>query len=206
MASDTAEELERFRQRWQEEVSTRKKPTGATASSSRSKSKQPNDTLPPPLKDRPHLQPDRSLKEARTELEGRDLGYHDLENKDDALRLGESGSGIRSKPRPEPQSALEHYERAVERESEGSLGESLSLYRKAYRVCDLHFSYIRERILIVLNSLMLPLTRLIKTNTFRKYPPLRSHNQACLSNQILLKRLPRNQTMTLPSQVFQFQI
>lgn len=33
-----------------------------------------------------------------------------------------------------PGSALEHYERAAEKESEGKLGESLRLYRKAFRV------------------------------------------------------------------------
>jgi F-box protein 9 len=34
----------------------------------------------------------------------------------------------------EPETALEHYEKAVERETQGSLGDSLNLYRKAYRV------------------------------------------------------------------------
>jgi F-box protein 9 len=34
----------------------------------------------------------------------------------------------------EPKSALEHYERAVEKESQGSLGDSLSHYRKAYKL------------------------------------------------------------------------
>jgi F-box protein 9 len=34
----------------------------------------------------------------------------------------------------EPVSALEHYEKAVEREVAGKLGDSLSLYRKAFRV------------------------------------------------------------------------
>lgn len=34
----------------------------------------------------------------------------------------------------EPKSALEHYERAVEKESQGNLGDSLSHYRKAYRL------------------------------------------------------------------------
>lgn len=34
----------------------------------------------------------------------------------------------------EPVTALEHYERAVVKEAQGSLGDSLSLYRKAFRV------------------------------------------------------------------------
>jgi F-box protein 9 len=33
-----------------------------------------------------------------------------------------------------PRTALEHYEKAVEKESQGSLGDSLNLYRKAFRV------------------------------------------------------------------------
>jgi F-box protein 9 len=33
-----------------------------------------------------------------------------------------------------PRSALEHYEKAVEKETEGNLGESLKLYRKAFRM------------------------------------------------------------------------
>ncbi|KAL2261358.1 hypothetical protein VTK26DRAFT_4334 [Humicola hyalothermophila] len=36
----------------------------------------------------------------------------------------------------EPVSALEHYEKAVEREAAGNLGESLRLYRKAFRMDD----------------------------------------------------------------------
>lgn len=38
----------------------------------------------------------------------------------------------------EPRSALEHYERAVEKECLGSLGESVNLYRKAFKVCLSH--------------------------------------------------------------------
>ena len=34
----------------------------------------------------------------------------------------------------EPVSALEHYEKAVEREAVGNLGDSLRLYRRAFRV------------------------------------------------------------------------
>jgi F-box protein 9 len=34
----------------------------------------------------------------------------------------------------EPVTALEHYEKAVEREAAGNLGDSLRLYRKAFRV------------------------------------------------------------------------
>lgn len=36
----------------------------------------------------------------------------------------------------EPVTALEHYERAVEKEEQGALGDSLHLYRRAFRVRD----------------------------------------------------------------------
>ena len=60
------------------------------------------------------------------------LGYHDLDEKQTGRRLDE-GPGESSSSR-QPQTALEHYEKAVEREGQGSLGDSLNLYRKAFRM------------------------------------------------------------------------
>ena len=64
--------------------------------------------------------------------------FHDLENLDDQRRLGKGEEKIN---RPGPNagaqkslSALDHFETALEKESQGSLGDSLSHYRKAYRV------------------------------------------------------------------------
>ncbi|KAK0630080.1 hypothetical protein B0T17DRAFT_607135 [Bombardia bombarda] len=49
----------------------------------------------------------------------------------------ESGSIVAGKGKgKEPVTALEHYERAVEREVAGNLGDSLELYRKAFRMDD----------------------------------------------------------------------
>ena len=55
------------------------------------------------------------------------------------LSLGtESGNpdedGFQPATQKEPSSALEHFETAVQKEAEGSLGDSLQHYRKAYRV------------------------------------------------------------------------
>lgn len=61
-------------------------------------------------------------------------GHHDLEDKDERRRLGEAGERMHPSNKREPHSALDHYELAVERESEGSLGDSLNHYRKAYRL------------------------------------------------------------------------
>ena len=131
MAQDTAEELERFRQQWQKEVSARNKTASSSSSKPRLKSKQSSGTAsqnrapPLPLKT-PHAAVDIS--------EDGESQYHDLENKDDARKLGESGSGTYPSTHNEPSSALEHFERAVEREDQGNLEDSLSHYRKAYRV------------------------------------------------------------------------
>lgn len=62
--------------------------------------------------------------------------YHDLPYKEDALRLGSNDAQNQERARAtqEPNSALEHYEKAVEKETHGQLGDSLKHYRKAFKV------------------------------------------------------------------------
>ena len=130
MAGNTAEELERFRQQWQEEVYARSR--GVASSSSKparpagSPHRRSSGTTQPTFH-----KPYRETEEAD---EFGEHAYHDLENQDELRKLGEAGEGIHPSTRQEPSSALEHYERAVERETEGNLGDSLSHYRKAYKV------------------------------------------------------------------------
>ena len=131
MAGDTAEELERFRQQWQEEVKSRSKGQASSFSSKTPTLEQKQGGVGP---SRAPLGPQRAQKESREIHDDWEYGYHDLDDKDEACRLGETGNGTHPSTRREPTSALEHYERAVERETEGSLGDSLSHYRKAYRV------------------------------------------------------------------------
>lgn len=137
MAGNTAEDLERFRLQWQEEVTARAKGQSFTSSSSKTTrptrpSQRSSGTTGPERASGPAFQ--RPFRGAEETDDHGYHGYHDLENKDEARKLGESGDGIHPSNRPEPSSALEHYERAVERESEGSLGDSLNHYRKAYRL------------------------------------------------------------------------
>jgi len=135
MAENTAEELERFRLQWQKEVTARSK--GGASSSKSARPAGPTHTSSGTT------QPDRAAaptfhKPYRDAEDAHDLeehAYHDLEDKDEARKLGEAGERIHPSSRREPSSALEHYERAVEKESEGSLGDSLNHYRKAFRVC-----------------------------------------------------------------------
>ena len=131
MAGDTVEELERFRQQWQQEVMLRVRgaPSALANKSARPPRQSQNSSgaFPPLIR--------RQTREAEEHVE--DLGgdgYHDLEDKDEERRLGEGGERIHPRNKREPRSALDYYELAVEKESEGSLGDSLNHYRKAYRV------------------------------------------------------------------------
>jgi F-box protein 9 len=129
----TEEELEKFRQKWKDEVTAKKlqnqssvsgRQGGGEASGSSSSLKK---TVYP----HPVSRPLRNLHDE--EFEPR--SYHDLEEKEVGRKVGDDSYG--SSSRPEPKTALEHYERAVEKEDQGSLGDSLSLYRKAFKVSGL---------------------------------------------------------------------
>ncbi|MCJ1360663.1 MAG: hypothetical protein MMC33_010672 [Icmadophila ericetorum] len=135
MAEEVNPELERFRNQWREEVTARTK-TASTRdvpkpqAVARRNSKPSSSTIP--------LLPEKIVVGGREEDQDdyEAQGHHDLENRDHLYRLGEEGEGIHpsNAKLKEPRSALEHYEKAVERETEGSLGDSLKLYRKAYRL------------------------------------------------------------------------
>lgn len=136
MGKEVNPELETFRKEWQEEVIARSK---RSLSSQSNKSASPSGPtkrgsggveLKPPT----HSGLSRIDDEAHSTLETQ--CYHDLEDKDEARKLGGEGEGTHPSNRAtrEPSSALEHYEHAVERELQGNLGDSLKLYRKAYRV------------------------------------------------------------------------
>lgn len=135
---DTNPELERFRNQWREEVSARAKGTAEDSGKRQSRSSAPTrasfkhaHALPPP-----HAA--ANISTIHDEGEGDELdpkAYHDLEDSEDRRRLDTSqypSSNVEANTNQD--SALDHYERAVEKESQGSLGDSLSLYRKAYRV------------------------------------------------------------------------
>jgi F-box protein 9 len=119
-------ELEKFRRQWKEEVTAKtKKPSAGsskTSASSSSKTSAPLSTLPPPT----------SLQAPQKDDDAAPLGYHDLDEKPSGRRLDGQLDSTSSSQQPE--TALEHYEKAVEKEGQGSLGDSLNLYRKAFRM------------------------------------------------------------------------
>lgn len=126
---NTEAELDSFRRRWREEVSARSKPraspNGPPQSSTSAAGRPPGRDPPTPAK--------APIKEEEdAEVEGRT--YHDLEDTEQYLSLENEEKRLEGLPPREPRSALEHYEKAVERETTGSLGDSVGLYRKAFKV------------------------------------------------------------------------
>jgi F-box protein 9 len=136
--ANTEAELESFRQKWREEVTARTKGkapavsvTSANTGSTSSKPR-PNRSNAPDAATSSHAR-QRSLEDAD------DVAphvYHDLGEKQHGRRLDETSAETAAAlaANSEPTSALEHYEQAVEKETEGRLGDSLNLYRKAFKV------------------------------------------------------------------------
>ena len=141
MAQEANTELETFRKRWQEEVSARAKASSSSSSSNKTFAI-PSD-YPSQGNDKKVTSPPRihSILSEQTKngehADGLDPSVnHDIEEKDTRQ---DSGKGLKviheeKESKDEPSSALEHYEQAVERESQGNLGDSLKHYRKAFRV------------------------------------------------------------------------
>ncbi|KAL3425334.1 F-box domain-containing protein [Phlyctema vagabunda] len=125
---DSNSELESFRQKWRAEVSAkakedvnkeRQKPSGGASKPARKA----------PAFERHASEPmAKGAEDEEDHTEPRTL--HQLDGFSGEV-AGSSKSGSR-----EPRSALEYFEKAVEREALGSLGDSLDLYRKAYRLDD----------------------------------------------------------------------
>jgi F-box protein 9 len=125
-------ELEAFRRRWREEVQSR---TQGPSSPERSRPQQRRKST---AQGRPAVSGPSHPKKA-DDFENDELApkpYHDLPDKEEALKLVgvEGQEHERAKLFKEPTSALEHYEKAVEKESHGQLGDSLKHYRTAFKV------------------------------------------------------------------------
>ena len=126
---ETNPELEAFRKQWRAEV-TAKAQDGSKAptqgpSKGQSKSARQLSQI--------SVQPSSKTPKSRDHEEDED-GFQTIP------ALNGTGRSEGDKPESsnsratEPQTALEHYEKAVERENQGSLGDSVNLYRKAFRV------------------------------------------------------------------------
>ena len=146
--SDSADvELEKFREQWREEVTARSKGPRASkngsAASLSAATASTTGTIANSTAGRP---PQYTQIEEVKKPKDRDFDdglnhsetcqYHDLADKDEARQLGVEGEGIHPSVAASKtlSTALDHYEKAIEREEQGNLGDSVSLYRKAYRL------------------------------------------------------------------------
>ena len=126
-------ELESFRQQWREEVSARSK-SKVTSSTVLRKAVGASSTRPQaPKSTLPEIPTDKPQERIEELGEVEHPTCHDVEGKESGRKLGDPGSSS-AQPNEEPRSALEHYEQAVEKESQGSLGDSVNLYQKAFKV------------------------------------------------------------------------
>lgn len=146
---ETEAELESFRQQWKAEVSARSRQPQNASSRQDSRSgpttEPSNDNVPRPKPAARRI----NINEGAEEIEPR--AYHDLPDKEVEMRLSAGEQGlIRGASSQEPKSALEHYEQAVEKETQGSLGESLKLYRKAFRVGKKHHAQIAAADIVII--------------------------------------------------------
>lgn len=130
-SKDITSELESFREQWRKEVQSRK----ATASEAQkqddpAESSKSGQRPPRPGPDRPsHLGPGKPVAPDFDEDYTQPRAFDDPATSQPTT---EAPSGTENER--EPVTALDHYEKAVERENLGSLGDSLALYRKAFRV------------------------------------------------------------------------
>jgi F-box protein 9 len=134
MSDELNPELESFRQQWRAEVTAKTKGESSTA---RTQPARPAPRTPSivPKTIAQKLGEDRNDDQISDEEDGdistrpRGRSFHAASSADE-----EDVDSVAKMATREPLSALEHYEKAVERETEGNLGDSLKLYRKAFRV------------------------------------------------------------------------
>lgn len=181
MAEEANLELEAFRKQWQEEVIARAKGSSSGNKNDRAYGSpkrgfgttQAHQTRLPPASTGPN-----QFEEGA--FDGPDRNeYHDLVDRDVGRRLREEGYGVLPsihEASHEPGSALEHYEKAVAMESQGNLGDSLKLYRKAYRV---RLSTSHSKLLLIQN-LSWMLKSIGSTRTNISHPHLPSQNRPTL--------------------------
>jgi F-box protein 9 len=130
-------ELETFRRQWRAEVSARSKLDHSKTNSNIIKKAQPPKTLHR-LSGQSRIPGEKSrITEIIDDQESESVPSFQAFGSPTSGKTSTNddieGYGGKTGSR-EPRSALEHYEQAVERESQGNLGDSLNLYRKAFKV------------------------------------------------------------------------
>ncbi|GAO19018.1 uncharacterized protein UV8b_01151 [Ustilaginoidea virens] len=125
-------ELEFFRQQWLSEVRIKKGDV-----SSRQPQRRPSDGPEPPPTSPPALAAPRARPSRPAPvIDKQDHVLPDLNSvQDPGAPSGNADDGsVRLSSGKDSVSALDHFEEAMEKEAEGNMGESLKLYRRAYRL------------------------------------------------------------------------
>ncbi|KAH6656954.1 hypothetical protein BKA67DRAFT_553823 [Truncatella angustata] len=137
--SEIQSELDNFREQWRAEVSARSK----NAPPQQEQEQQHQARAGPSKAPISLIAPPRKTDHTHKRVPSKDTTHHDHE--EDYVQTHNfdvdphRGKTIQSRDDTvehdkEPETALEYYEKAVDNETSGKLGDSLSLYRKAYRM------------------------------------------------------------------------
>lgn len=124
---DTNPDLESFREQWRAEVRARN--AGSSGAQQRSTTSGHAESF---RASAPRASRTTNLSSGKPRIQDTDEDYVETRTFDSPepsqeVKQDDQGNN-------EPVTALEHYERAVEKEDQGSLGDSLQLYRRAFRV------------------------------------------------------------------------
>ncbi|EGP83469.1 uncharacterized protein MYCGRDRAFT_77140 [Zymoseptoria tritici IPO323] len=139
-APETEVELEAFRQQWRQEVLARNKKSGESSTKTQDDARNTKSRSEAARSVTVGASTARRREDYSEAIEPRT--YHDLPDKEEQLKLGVDGQDHDRNVHKEPSNALEHYERAVEKETQGNLGESMRHYRKAFKLDDgVHEAY-----------------------------------------------------------------
>ncbi|KAG6052990.1 hypothetical protein E4U17_005153 [Claviceps sp. LM77 group G4] len=130
-------ELESFRRQWLSEVRTKQGPPRVEETVTAENSKAPPRRAPSPSDTRTAATAAPAPSSLQAQL-------HDEEDPSRSVTLDEASAAeqldttlegsVRPPPSRELVSALDHYEEAMAKEAEGNMGDSLMLYRRAYRL------------------------------------------------------------------------
>jgi F-box protein 9 len=142
-SNDNNPELDSFREQWRAEVRSKvpgprnetqqSVPGPANATSAQQKSRARVAKAPEAHKTRPPIATKKVVQQSDDEEEYVSKSFDEPAAPADSSSLHAGEEEVEG-GKTEPVSALEHFEQAVEREAAGNLGDSLRLYRKAYRV------------------------------------------------------------------------
>lgn len=181
-SNDIKSELESFREQWRAEVQSKvpvsKKQAEQTVAGPSNANAQPQALSKLPKVSDPPKKQVAGKKAPQPEDEEDEYVSQSFDEAAPAVSSDPSSQTLPSDNEADLVSALDHYEQAVEREAAGNLGDSLRLYRKAYRVSPhLHL-----------------------TPCYHAHNPVAGPSRRPAIQKEALSRRPRPQTTTLSTQ------